>query len=228
MKKSDLLKLQLFLDTHLYTKRELSYVHGFLASIICAPRTIMPSQWISSVLGEGDEMPEYKSQEEAENTISLVMELYNEVADTLNDETFKPLLTLDHREPTHDDARIWCKGFFLGLHYWGVDIREFDDEVTRLMLPLIVLGDADMFLDEIRKGLELDDESGIEVLKEFSFDNLASSVIELRHHIMSLTKPEYSDFTVHDPVDQYDTEKVGRNDPCPCGSGLKYKKCCGG
>ena len=22
------------------------------------------------------------------------------------------------------------------------------------------------------------------------------------------------------------TEKVGRNDPCPCGSGLKYKKCC--
>ena len=23
------------------------------------------------------------------------------------------------------------------------------------------------------------------------------------------------------------TPKVGRNDPCPCGSGLKYKKCCG-
>jgi hypothetical protein len=24
-----------------------------------------------------------------------------------------------------------------------------------------------------------------------------------------------------------DREKVGRNDPCPCGSGRKYKKCCG-
>lgn len=23
------------------------------------------------------------------------------------------------------------------------------------------------------------------------------------------------------------SNKVGRNDPCPCGSGLKYKKCCG-
>jgi len=23
-------------------------------------------------------------------------------------------------------------------------------------------------------------------------------------------------------------EKVGRNDPCPCGSGRKYKKCCFG
>ncbi|MCL0091229.1 SEC-C metal-binding domain-containing protein [Dehalococcoidia bacterium] len=22
--------------------------------------------------------------------------------------------------------------------------------------------------------------------------------------------------------------KVGRNDPCPCGSGKKFKKCCGG
>jgi preprotein translocase subunit SecA len=24
-----------------------------------------------------------------------------------------------------------------------------------------------------------------------------------------------------------ETSKVGRNDPCPCGSGKKYKKCCG-
>ncbi|MDR2709379.1 MAG: SEC-C domain-containing protein, partial [Elusimicrobiota bacterium] len=24
-----------------------------------------------------------------------------------------------------------------------------------------------------------------------------------------------------------DLKKIGRNDPCPCGSGKKYKKCCG-
>jgi SEC-C motif-containing protein len=24
-----------------------------------------------------------------------------------------------------------------------------------------------------------------------------------------------------------ETPKVGRNDPCPCGSGRKYKRCCG-
>ena len=30
----------------------------------------------------------------------------------------------------------------------------------------------------------------------------------------------------HTPV-RRDKEKVGRNDPCPCGSGKKYKKCCG-
>ena len=26
---------------------------------------------------------------------------------------------------------------------------------------------------------------------------------------------------------QKKSEKVGRNDPCPCGSGKKYKQCCG-
>ncbi len=29
------------------------------------------------------------------------------------------------------------------------------------------------------------------------------------------------------PVKKKPAEKVGRNDPCPCGSGKKYKKCCG-
>ena len=29
------------------------------------------------------------------------------------------------------------------------------------------------------------------------------------------------------PVKKTAAEKVGRNDPCPCGSGKKYKKCCG-
>jgi preprotein translocase subunit SecA len=29
------------------------------------------------------------------------------------------------------------------------------------------------------------------------------------------------------PTQRRTGEKVGRNDPCPCGSGKKYKKCCG-
>ncbi len=31
------------------------------------------------------------------------------------------------------------------------------------------------------------------------------------------------------PVDPIasDDDRIGRNDPCPCGSGKKYKKCCG-
>ena len=29
------------------------------------------------------------------------------------------------------------------------------------------------------------------------------------------------------PMPMHVEKKVGRNDPCPCGSGKKYKKCCG-
>lgn len=29
------------------------------------------------------------------------------------------------------------------------------------------------------------------------------------------------------PEQVINVEKVGRNEPCPCGSGKKYKKCCG-
>jgi hypothetical protein len=35
----------------------------------------------------------------------------------------------------------------------------------------------------------------------------------------------------HGPLQQpfvREAPKVGRNDPCPCGSGKKFKKCCGG
>jgi SWIM/SEC-C metal-binding protein len=29
------------------------------------------------------------------------------------------------------------------------------------------------------------------------------------------------------PSQPVKSDKIGRNDPCPCGSGKKYKKCCG-
>jgi len=45
-----------------------------------------------------------------------------------------------------------------------------------------------------------------------------------------LDKPEdISDLEkMIDPPKPVMSDKIGRNDPCPCGSGKKYKKCCGG
>ena len=34
-----------------------------------------------------------------------------------------------------------------------------------------------------------------------------------------------AEYEVVDPIHRTEP-KVGRNDPCPCGSGKKYKKCC--
>jgi uncharacterized protein len=36
-----------------------------------------------------------------------------------------------------------------------------------------------------------------------------------------------ADLGVHAPDPRRKASKVGRNDPCPCASGKKYKKCCG-
>jgi len=43
-----------------------------------------------------------------------------------------------------------------------------------------------------------------------------------RQSAKSREKPEPATVAVHSEIG-----KVGRNDPCPCGSGKKYKKCCG-
>ncbi len=54
-----------------------------------------------------------------------------------------------------------------------------------------------------------------------------------RHHEISLFDKVNGEWRFRDAeapkVGQIkrDTPKVGRNDPCPCGSGKKYKKCCG-
>jgi len=40
---------------------------------------------------------------------------------------------------------------------------------------------------------------------------------------VTLTQPQPPKVTTY----QRTSQKVGRNDPCPCGSGKKYKKCCG-
>jgi SEC-C motif-containing protein len=56
---------------------------------------------------------------------------------------------------------------------------------------------------------------------------------EINHHEVSYFKKlegkwkyDYGNIIGAGPVKR-DAPKVGRNDPCPCGSGKKHKKCCG-
>ncbi len=49
-----------------------------------------------------------------------------------------------------------------------------------------------------------------------------------RKQVAKETSASVSDGTLKNrPVRKTVAQKVGRNDPCPCGSGKKYKKCCG-
>ena len=47
-----------------------------------------------------------------------------------------------------------------------------------------------------------------------------------RHALPEEPEPSLADAIAHRPA-PVDPSKVGRNDPCPCGSGKKFKNCCG-
>ena len=73
-------------------------------------------------------------------------------------------------------------------------------------------------------------------IKEETLAILFRIQIERKEKLDELMQPEEQNFTLSrgengeesrkKPVKRKDA-KIGRNDPCPCGSGKKYKKCCG-
>ena len=57
-------------------------------------------------------------------------------------------------------------------------------------------------------------------------DEVAEMEAEQRRQRLALARQAGPQPAVQGPVKR-EEDKVGRNDPCPCGSGKKYKKCCG-
>jgi uncharacterized protein YecA (UPF0149 family) len=64
--------------------------------------------------------------------------------------------------------------------------------------------------------------------KHFEMENGAGTWFEfqLLRQKVSWLKPSFSGFEVFTPV-PFRLQKISRNAPCPCGSGRKFKKCCG-
>jgi SEC-C motif-containing protein len=76
-------------------------------------------------------------------------------------------------------------------------------------------------------GQEQDTEGSVEFIATYSQKDE-----EVRHHEISTFRKDAGVWTfvdgrmVHQPF-RRDQPKIGRNDLCHCGSGKKYKKCCG-
>lgn len=80
---------------------------------------------------------------------------------------------------------------------------------------------------ETEGGKESDSEGVVEFVAKYSVQG-----VEQRHHERSRFKKVdgkwyYVDGDMVRPKPVTRGAKVGRNEPCPCGSGKKYKKCCG-
>jgi SEC-C motif domain protein len=76
---------------------------------------------------------------------------------------------------------------------------------------------------------QVDDDNGIVEFKAYAFSQRKSHIL---HEVSSFVKEKgHWQYVSGDGNETFTEEegraKVGRNSPCPCASGKKYKKCCG-
>jgi uncharacterized protein len=182
--------------------------HGFLTAIASVPTTMMPRVWQSEVLGKSP----FVSMPQAQRVLGLVMRLHNQVITGLNEN--KPFAPPN----SDDDGAIssWCTGYLKAARMDDVWID--DERGAVFMFPMAVLsGDADLAGEEDADGNVIADPAPqLRRCREL----LAATVREANQYWTAWRRK-----SIVTPIAPR-SQKVGRNDPCPCGSGQKYKKCC--
>jgi len=191
----------------------LSELDGFIAGIAVCPELIMPSEWLPVVWGTDG--PVFQTEEEAQEALDLIMHHYNAVLRSLGKPGgYTPILDEDRDGSLMWE--LWASGFrkaiFLRPTAWTAFTDAVDDQVRRTMLSLIRIG-------EIADGVGNPSAALDDLLREqadgfigASLETLYEARLGLQTSAAGPTWPA--------------TKAVGRNDPCPCGSGKKFKKCC--
>ena len=195
---------------------------GFFAALACCPDLIMPSEFMPVLQeGEGDDGDLiFEGMGEAQRFMDLVMRHWNAVNDQLNsDDAYLPVLNED--EDGTARANDWANGFLQGAQLrWEIWGDVFDDENQGgALIPIFALAHENHPDPEMRPYKEPISRE----LREDLITSAAAGVMRL-HATLLHQRDDYlpdSDTFVHlEP-------KTGRNEPCPCGSGKKFKKCCG-
>lgn len=193
-------------------------LHGYLTAIAIGPETIMPSEWLLQVWGQDeDAIPKWKSPKESERIIELIMRFMNEVLVTFEvaPKEFEPLYC-EHEHEGEDliDAEGWCWGFWEGMELrkgsWDPIMVS---DLAPLMRPIYLLGADEIEEEELAL---VDTPHKVHKLAQEIEANLPA----IYKFWVPLRKAAVQTLVRDEP-------KVGRNDECPCGSGKKYKKCCG-
>jgi uncharacterized protein len=197
----------------------ISELDGFLAGILVCPDLIMPREWLPMVWGGGDEdaAPVFENTRQVEKLVNLVMEHYNATADDLHRGRYAPVFEVDAR---HDEIlwELWIGGFETALQLcpdsWAA-ITDGDENSQVALAGLLTLL-------EISRGDSTLSKTEINDLTDKAPDLIAHWVETLNAWRIGKHRAGLPEA----PAPQFGA-KVGRNDPCPCGSGKKYKKCCG-
>jgi uncharacterized protein len=219
-------------DAALPDAMRLDETQGYLCAALAGPQPIPQADWLAEVLG-GDEALETEAGREA-------AELLRRFSTALESELAAgtpPVLLLyakDDDENGPSDYVPWCQAYLAGVDAAEEDWFEFlgedesddteDEEVSEeigyldeRLFPLMVLtGEAEAAARE--HGEEWPDSEERSQMEEECADDLPQAVADI-YRFWAAKRGT--------PTIRRDEPKVGRNDPCPCGSGKKFKQCCG-
>ena len=193
---------------------------GFFAALVAGPETVMPSEYYPHLFGGTiEESCEFDSLEEVKATLGLLWRHWNTIAARLYaDEVYVPLLLEDDKGVAA--ANDWARGFMR-----GVELRReawtdliVSEEHGGSILPMLMLYHEHDPDPEVRPNpIRLEQRDEI-------IADMTAGLLRIYRHFLSKRGGSIPRRTSSRTV-RRDTAKIGRNDPCPCGSGKKYKHC---
>ncbi|MBP6748531.1 MAG: UPF0149 family protein [Xanthomonadaceae bacterium] len=212
----------------------LEALDGFLSALAVGPETVPTDEWRPVVWG--GKPPRWRDAEEAADVdtllaghVRLVEQRVRYDGDDLPDR-LAPLIWLPEDPSAHNDdaldvGRDWAEGFLRGVELRETAWSAWLDEHAWIEE---ILG----FLDRLVSGEiigkttgETTDETAADAPETLSFDERMGIVIELSGMLADLHHHRIETLTPRTPIRREAVPE--RNDPCPCGSGKKYKKCHG-
>jgi uncharacterized protein len=191
-------------------------LQGFIAAIVSGPQLVPPSAWLPLVfVSEKGVIPEFDSQTPPDYVIKALMDFYNNIVNDIIEDQLVPVVSskiIDGNDK--ENFSPWCYGFMFGVTFWGDEWGTDEEEIDMMsqLMPIMYVADPEHFAEEHdAKLVKLMEEEIDEIIPEFGV-----LVTMIYYFWQERRKPV--------PIR---ANHIGRNDPCPCGSGKKYKKCCG-
>ncbi|UOD34648.1 UPF0149 family protein [Deferribacteraceae bacterium V6Fe1] len=206
-------------------------LEGFLFGIALTPDVIFLSEYMPEIFG--NEEPIFESQEEMSLFVDNLMKAYNAYIYAAENQKFKILVDVIKDEDLTDEymAEIsdWAKGLFSAFkmrpEIWYPDRELIKNDLEGLDSYVYFFGIlySAAYPDIVNKHLKNDKN----VDRKLIYKIIPSAVEGIKAVGEMFLDERKKKFKENLNKTKKKKEKIGRNDLCPCGSGKKYKKCCG-
>ena len=201
-------------------RMNLEQLDGLLAALICGPNLVRPSEYLPKILGEEFVFEDTSALQEF---LSIIMRYWNAIAGALNSgEIYLPLLLEDENGIAHGND--WANGFLRGMEFgkedWALLLDDEDEGGS--LVPIFALANEHNPDPKMRP---YKDPISTE-LRETLIASAAAGTTRIYRYFKTQRLLD-NDPLGNMPTFRRKTPKIGRNDPCPCGSGKKFKQCCG-